>query len=432
MSVATRPTARPVPADPPPRARRPMRPVVAFAGVAATFAAFFLAAGAPTPLLSLRQEQWGFGSGVLTVAFSVYAVALLAALLVAGSLSDHLGRRPVLLAALVGETVAMVMFLLAPSIGWVVAARAVQGLATGLGTTAFSAAIVEHAPPHLKKLAGGLSAASVAGGLGLGALLTGAAIRWTPDANAVTFAVLTGLMVLALAFVAATPETGTRRPGARRSLVPSVSVPSGARGEFLAGMPVHLASWMFPALFLGLSPAVLRLHFGVTDGLAVGLTAFAGPFAAAVAGFVFARYDARRGTVTGLVLVALGMVVVLVGVLATALPLVLVGATLGGVGFGGTFGGQVRLLAPHAGAHERAGLFAAVYTVAYLSFSVPVVAAGVLAPQWGLVPTLGAYGAVVIALAVLGVLLQAATAVRSRSPLPAAPTVAGPAPVSGS
>ncbi|GAA1971313.1 MFS transporter [Terrabacter lapilli] len=389
-----------------------MRPSVAFAGTAGIFAVFFLAAGAPTPLLGLRQQQWGFSAGLLTIAFSVYAVALLVALLVGGSLSDHLGRRPVLLGALVVETVSMVGFLLAPSIGWLIVARVLQGVATGLGTSAFSAAIAEHAPAHLKKLAGGLSAASVAGGLGLGALLTGAAIQLTDSANTIVFAALTALMLAAIVFVLATPETGVRRPGARRSLAPTIAVPTAARGEFLASIPVHVAGWMFPAFFLGLSPAVLRLHFGLHGGLVTGFTAFVGPFAAAVAGFVFARHDPRRGTLLGLGLVLLGMIVVFAGVTATVLPLVWVGALLGGAGFGGTFGGQVRLIAPHAGAHQRASLFSAVYTVAYLAFGVPVVIAGQLAPRWGLVPTFDSYAAVVVILALLGLAVQGARAIR--------------------
>jgi MFS family permease len=399
----------------------PVRPTLAFAGTAGIFGTFFLAAGAPTPLLGLRQQQWGFSPGLLTIAFSVYALALLVALLVGGSLSDHLGRRPVLLAALAVETVSMVGFLTAPSISWLIAARVLQGLATGLGTSAFSAAITEHAPAHLKKLAGGLSAASVAGGLGLGALLTGAAIQLTDAANTIVFTTLAGLMVAAVAFVLATPETGVRRPGARRSLSPTVAVPVSARGEFLASIPVHIAGWMFPAFFLGLSPAILRLHFGLHGGLVTGFTAFVGPFSAALAGFVFARHDPRRGTLAGLALVLLGMLVVLTGVTATLLPLVWVGALLGGAGFGGTFGGQVRLIAPHAGAHQRASLFSAVYTVAYLAFGVPVVIAGQLTPRWGLLPTFDIYAAVVITLALVGLAVQGARAVRQRRESEAVP-----------
>ena len=70
---------------------RTLPPTAAFAGVAAVFAAFFLAAGAPTPLLALRQQEWGFSAGALTLAFAVYALALLVAVLIGGSLSDHVG-----------------------------------------------------------------------------------------------------------------------------------------------------------------------------------------------------------------------------------------------------------------------------------------------------------------------------------------------------
>ncbi|MGY2876667.1 MFS family permease [Marmoricola sp. URHA0025 HA25] len=399
----------------------------AFAGVAAVFASFFLAAGAPTPLLALRQQEWGFSAGTLTFAFSVYALALLGALLVGGSLSDHVGRRPVLLAALYGELASMLVFLFAPTITWVVVARALQGLATGFATSAFSAAIAEHAPAHLKKLAGGLSAGSVAGGLGLGALLTGAAVQFTPDANRLVYGILAGVMVVALVFVSLTPETAVGRPGALASLSPRISLPAHVRTEFLAGVPVHIAGWMFPAFFLGLSPAVLRIQFGLDGGLVTGFTAFVGPFTAAVASFAFGRHPARRSTLLGTALVLLGMVVVLIGVTATWLPAVWIGAVLGGGGFGSAFGGQLRLIAPHVAPDERAGVFAGIYTVGYLAFGVPVILAGQLAPRWGLLATFESYAAVVIGFAVAGLAVQAVLAKRDAaapvlSVVPVSPT----------
>ena len=71
----------------------------------------FLAASAvPTPLYPLYQAEWGFSPITTTVVFGVYAVAVLAGLLVLGRISDHVGRRPVLLAGLLGQIVAMVVF----------------------------------------------------------------------------------------------------------------------------------------------------------------------------------------------------------------------------------------------------------------------------------------------------------------------------------
>ena len=403
---------------------RALSPRLSFAGLAAVFAAFFFAAGAPTPLLSLRQQEWGFSAAVLTIAFSIYALGLLASLLVGGSLSDHIGRRPVMLAALYGELASMMVFLLAPSIFWVVVARALQGLATGLATSSFNAAISEHAPAHLKKFAGALTGASVAGGLGIGALLAGAAIQFSPDANTLIFAALSGVMVLAIVFVSRTAETASRRPGALRSLTPRLEIPAGIRSEFLAGIPVHIAGWMFPALFLGLSPAVLRLHFAVDGGLAAGFTSFLGPFAAAVSSFVFARHPARRSTLLGVILILAGILLVLLGINETWLPAVWVGAVLGGIGFGASFGGQLRLIGPHIQPHQRAGVFSGIYAVAYLAFSVPLIIAGQLVPLLGLVPTLQAYGAAIIAFAVMGIVVQAVRMQRdaARKPVPAGST----------
>ncbi|MFE4082454.1 MFS transporter [Paenarthrobacter sp. YIM B13468] len=398
---------------------RSIPPKPAFAGLALVFAAFFFAAGAPTPLLSLRQQEWGFSAGTLSFAFSVYALALLAALLVAGSLSDHLGRRPVMLLALYGELISMVMFLAAPTITWVILARALQGIATGLATGAFNAAIQEQAPGSLKKLAGNLAGASVAGGLGLGALVTGAAVQFTADANTLIFAILAGAIVLGIFFVSFTSETAVTRPGAVRSLTPRLSIPANIRREFAAGLPLHIAGWMFPALFLGLSPALLRVHFALDGGLVAGFTAFLGPFSAAVASLVFGRYPARHSSLAGVSFILLGILGVLFGINATSLPAVWVGAVLGGIGFGGSFGGQIRLIAPHIQPHQRAGVFASIYAAAYLAFSVPVIIAGQLAPVWGLVPTLLAYGVTLAAFAAVGVVIQAALLKSESTPKPA-------------
>jgi MFS family permease len=102
-------------------------PALAFAGTGLAFAGVTLAAGAPTPLLVFFEHKWGFHAGMLTIAFAIYAFGLLLELLVVGSLSDYVGRRPVLIGALLVQLVAMAMFFFATDIAWLIAARAVQG-----------------------------------------------------------------------------------------------------------------------------------------------------------------------------------------------------------------------------------------------------------------------------------------------------------------
>ncbi|MGI5185799.1 MFS transporter [Dactylosporangium sp. CA-152071] len=379
---------------------------VAFAGTGLAFASLYLAAGAPTPLLVLFEREWGFAPWVLTVAFAAYALGLLAALLVAGSLSDHVGRRPVLVGALSVEVVAMLMFVFAPGIGWVIAARVVQGVATGAASSAFTAALVELAPPHRKRLGTVVAGAAPAGGLGLGALLTGTAVQFTGSANLIVFGTLAVIMVLGTLTAALSGETVTRRAGALGSLRPRVTVPRAARREFGAAIPVHLASWMFAGLFMGLAPTIVRDIFHLDSGLLNGATAFLPPAAAAVAGYALGRQHPRRTILLGGTAVLLGATVVLTGIVAVALPLVWIGGIVGGAGFGATFSGALRAVGPLAETHQRAGLFAAVFIVAYLSFGVPAIVAGQLVAPLGLLTTVLLYGAAILAAAAAGLFTQ--------------------------
>jgi MFS family permease len=390
----------------PGRSHRLLPPSAAFAGSAAVFASLYVAAGAPTPLLVVFEQQWHFPAWVLTVAFASYALGLLAALLVAGSLSDHIGRRPVLVGSLLVELGAMVMFVFAPDIGWVIAARTVQGIATGAATSAFSASVVEHAPERHKKLGTIITSIAPAGGLGLGALLTGAAVQFSGHATAIVFTALAVIMVVGTGVAAFSAETVSRRPGATSALVPRVSVPRAARREFLASIPVHMAAWMLAGLFMGLVPTIIRDLLGLHSGLLNGATAFVEPAAAAVAGLFLGRLTSRRTVFVGGAGVLLGTAVIEAGVATGMLSLLWVGGVIGGVGFGASFSGAIRTIAPLVPPHQRAGLFASIYLVAYLSFGVPAIIAGLLIAPVGLQGTVLGYGVAILVAATLGLVAQ--------------------------
>ena len=85
---ASNPSALPVPHFIP----RSLPAGAAFPVLAALLFALFFAASAPSPLFIVFQHAWGFSSSMLTLAFAVYTLALLASRLIAGALSDHVGR----------------------------------------------------------------------------------------------------------------------------------------------------------------------------------------------------------------------------------------------------------------------------------------------------------------------------------------------------
>ena len=379
---------------------------LAFAGSAVTFISLYLAAGAPTPLLAFYQEQWHFPAAVLTLAFAAYAIGFLAAMLTVGSLSDHVGRRPVLIGALLVQVVSTLMFLVAPDIGWVIAARVVQGLATGAATSAFTAALAELAPPNRKKLGSILGSVGMTAGLAVGALLAGFAIQFAPGANTIIFAVLTVVTILGIVVVAFSPESVTRTPGALRSLIPRVSVPAAVRKEFAAAAPVIAAIWMLAGLSLGLAPTIVRHVFHLNSGLVNGLSGFIAPATAAVVAVAFARLDPRHGMTLGIYAAIAGTMGIVTAVLAGSLALMVAGLVVGGVGFGAAFSGSLRLIMPLAGPQQRAGIVSAVYVVAFIAFGLPVIIAGQLAAPLGLMPTVVGYGGATIVLALISLVAQ--------------------------
>src|SRR5690348_3938858 len=114
--------------------------------LAATLLSYLAASSAPTPLYVVYQARYHFSATTLTLVFATYAAALLVALLTVGGLSDYLGRRRVLSVAIVLELLALLTFALGDALGWLLLARAVQGVATGIAAGALSAAIADLAP----------------------------------------------------------------------------------------------------------------------------------------------------------------------------------------------------------------------------------------------------------------------------------------------
>ena len=398
--------AIPTPCLPVKRSRPTLPRTAAFAGIALAYASMYLAAGAPTPLLVQFQQEWGFPAGLLTVAFAAYAIGLIASLIFVGSLSDFIGRRPVLIAALIVEFGAMLLFVFAPNIEWIIVARVIQGIATGAATSAFSASVVELAPDRYKKLGTIIGSTAPAGGLGLGALLTGIAVQFNQAADAIVFTALAAIVFMGILVAVFSRETVTTRPGALRSLAPRVRVPRAARSEFAAAIPVHLAAWMLAALFMGLAPTIIRSIFHIDSGFVNGATAFLEPGAAAIVGFVLGRFTPRRTTLIGGVGVLVGTAVIVAGIAFQVLPLLWLGGIIGGVGFGASFSGAMRILGPLAQPHERAELFAGVFLVAYVSFGIPAIITGQLVGPLGLLPTVLAYGAAILLAALVGLFTQ--------------------------
>jgi len=361
---------------------------------------FSACGAAPTPLYHHYQESLALTAFVLTVIFGAYVLSLLGALLTVGSLSDFIGRRPAILAALALNIVAMVMFIFADSAAALVAARAVQGFATGLAAATLGAAILDidrGRGPMLNSITAFTGLA--AGSLGAGALVT-----YAPDPEQLVYAVLLALSAIEAIVLWFMPETVSSKPGAFASLQPRVIVSARAWHSLIEVTPVTIASWALGGFYFSLMPSLVRVATGVTLPIVGSLVVAALTLSATVSVLALHSTAARRILAGGIPALVSGVAITLVGASTQRVSLMLVGTAVSGVGFGAALSGSIRTIMPLADAHERAGLLSAFYVEGYLSFSLPAIVTGLVAPLVGLRIAADVYGSVVMVLAIVSLI----------------------------
>ncbi|MET9293753.1 MFS transporter [Streptomyces sp. NPDC003077] len=424
--------------------------------------AVFVLSNAAMPLYGIWQHRLGFTSGTLTVVYAAYMAGMLGALLVAGVAADRIGRKPVLIPALLAALAACLLYATAGSVAALFAARFLTGLAAGSAVSAGMAAVTDLAAG--RRIGPLLAAAATALGAGTGPLLAGALSQTAPAPTVTVFAVEAVLLLTALGAVARMPLPGRRagrRSGAgvrtgtsvaagttsaprNTGTGPAASIADtgtgtapaarntdaasqGADGARAAGSWVrvpsvpranrrHLAlafAAFVPGLtstsfVLSLGPSLLTGLLGTTDRAVAGALAFV-MFGAAVG----AQFAVRRLAVRTMLLVSGAATVAAVLGLVTAVwtgalaPLA-VAAVLAGAAQGtGQFGG-LTLLGREVPAARRAEANAAFNAGGYLVAGALPVAAGYLSDAVGLSSGTTVFGLVVAALAVAGGTLVAA------------------------
>jgi predicted MFS family arabinose efflux permease len=378
-----------------------LSPTSSFYLLASLTVSFLAGSSAPTPLYPIYQRMWGFSPVVLTIVFGIYALAVLAALLIAGRLSDHLGRRPVLIAAAVSQAFAMLLFATATSVSGLLLARIIQGVTTGAAIGTLGAAMID-----LDKSRG--TAANAVGppfGTALGALLGGIFVQYLPGPTHLVYAVLAAVFIaqgLGLKFM---KESVSTLPGVLASLKPRLNLPRATREPLLLAVPILLAVWALAGFYGSLGPTLIRgmLHSGspVLGGLALFVLAAS----AGISVLLLHERTPRQMMTVGAVSLLAGVALTVFALSHSAVVEFFLGTAVAGVGFGAGFQGAVRTVIPSAAAHERAGTLSVIFIICYLAMGVPAVAAGaLLARHVNIIATAEYFCAVVMALAAAALL----------------------------
>jgi MFS family permease len=372
---------------------------VAYGLAAAVVGLGQLASGTPSPLYHTYSALWHFSPLTLTLIFATFACGALAALLLAGRVSDEVGRRPVLLVALGVLMISTVLFMVADSVAWLFAARGIQGLATGAALGAASATLLDLHPRRDPAAVGLTTAVAAQRGRSRRAL-SSSLVQLGSAPLVLPYVVLLVLFAIAFVGVYWMPEPVVER--SRFQLTPQrPSIPAGVRRPFVLAALAALSSWSVFGLFFSLGPALGAHLFNTSNVIAsgAGLVALAG--SAALAQLLLGRTAPWIGVSAGSVALAAGMILIVVAAAIDSSAAFLAGSVLGGIGFGIDFLGGLRALTAVIPHEHRAAVLSAFYVAAYAGLSVPAVIAGVVVTDLGLQETFEIFGSVVAGLALV-------------------------------
>jgi predicted MFS family arabinose efflux permease len=379
-------------------------PRIAFAAAAYAFAATMLGTTLPTPLYSLYRERFGFSELIITVIFAVYATGVIGALLVFGSWSDQIGRRPVLLLGLGFSALSAVAFLVAQALGLLLVGRVLSGFSAGIFTGTATATLVDLAPAEQRGRATLTATLVSILGLGCGPLLAGIVSEWGPLPLRLCFWIDLGILIPAFAGILLMPEPVRDRGGRLR--IQALSIPQEVRAIFIRAALAAFAGFAVLGLSTAVTPAFLGT-LGVTSRAVVGVVVFTVFLASAVGQLLLEVTSQQIALIAGCAGLILGMVVFAVGLGVSSLAVLIVGAIIAGLGQGLSFRAGLAGVNGAAPAEQRAEVASSFFVVAYVAISLPVVGEGVLAQLTSLRTAGLVFAGAVAALAAVALLLLA-------------------------
>lgn len=367
----------------------------------------FAAGALPIPLYGTYRVSDGVTNTGLSLVAVTYFVCAVLALLLLGRLSDHLGRKPVTISALMIALAGCVVLANVHGLASLLIGRGLQGVAAGVAASAIAAYAADTAPDRPRWLLPTVTSSSTNVGLAIGAFGGGALVDFAPLPTVLVYvlggAVVAGCAVLVL--FGSEPVTRTR--GAWRSLRPRFTLPTAARPYLPAAAAVFVSTWALGGYYqaFGSSVAADNLH---SSSALVAAAVFASYMAPSVfGGPLIGRWTPATGQRVGMLFVVLAAAGLVTAIAASNAVIFIVAGVVGGVGMGAAMSSSMRALMPEAALAERAGLLALVYALSYTGAAVPSLIAGQLSRSLSLVDITVGYGLLaVLALVVVALIAR--------------------------
>ncbi|WP_413738891.1 MFS transporter [Sodalis sp. RH21] len=338
---------------------------------------------APAMTYPLYASEWGLNTTQTATIFAIYPIVVVAILICFGNVSDYIGRRTTMLLGLGASLIGVLLFAVAPSLGWVYIGRAFMGIGVGLSAGPSTAAVIEFSAPGQAKKASAITTVAQAVGLALATLIGGALIQYAPFPTRLNFWLL--LAIIMLIFIATwfLPRHNGNG-GAGRWRPRSPSVPPGLGNVVLAAVAAVVSAYAIGTVGLSLGAQIARDLIGSGNVLLNGATMSVFAIVLGAVGLLCKSMTSRASIAVGGICTVVGMAFLTASVALHSLLIFLGFLVAAGCGYSLLFMGGLGLINTYAPTHNRGGTLSTVYLVAYLVQGGLALLLGALATGWGL------------------------------------------------
>lgn len=362
---------------------------------AAVVALALWTSGAPAMVYPLYAAEWHLSPTIITIIFALYPISLVATMVIFGAISDYIGRRATLLAGTIAMTIGILLFALAPAVGWLFAGRVLQGVGVGLALSPASAAMVEFNPGGKSARASSINTAATAVGLALATLVGGALVQYALEPMRLSYWVLFVLAVAAMVAVWFMPRHAAGTTASGRWRPRPITAPRGLGLVFAVSALAISAGFAGGALLLSLGSQIAKDLIQTDNAFLAGSIISVPAVVTGIIALVGRRIPPRTSIVIGGVANAAGMGLIVASAAQASPTLFLIAWIIGGGGYGLLFLGGLGLTNRHAPAQHRAQMLSIVYLVAYLSQGLVAIAVGLSDTAIGLAPAVDIWAPII-------------------------------------
>ena len=340
----------------------------------------FVTAATAIPMMAYWVNELQLSSSEVAMSVVSYFAGCVLTLILFARLSNFLGRKPVVIAALAFGAIACYLFSVGQSPSDLYIGRFLQGLSCGLATSACMSWVVDTAPPARAWLGTAMTSAGPNIGLSLGTLLTGLIIEYNVLNPTLLFDACVALLIFCIVLAVLGTETmrlGTESIG--QVLIPKIAIPTRLRRLFILSITAFIGTWGVSSFFQGFSAQFAQIVFGESSVLLAAITYLLLIIPIAVFGLVSGRFNPSKTLLLMSTVFLFGAGGVFLTLDMKSPVLFMVFVLICGAAQGGTCCSGLKLLLMDATLRERAGLISALYLGAYVGSGIPNFSIGQLA-----------------------------------------------------